>query len=336
MAIEARSSDYILSTEYILSKVSEYDIFRFYCTPFDKLGTRFKSELREDNSPTVNISLHRQRLLYKDFGHPDHSLDCFGYIMVKYGISFREALIRITEDFGLGYVRKRSQLKAVVHGIQPKFVKRRSKISVKKRGWNQEDKKFWQQFGISKDLLIKFGVSPLSYFWINEIRFKCNTISYVYNFKNGHKIYCPFEKEHKWYSTTTKECIQGYAQLPKDGETIFITSSLKDIMCLEVLGYPSIALQSEMQMPEESLLQELKSRFTNVYVLLDNDYDSDTNPGQTMADKICDKYKLVNVCIPDSLQSKDISDLIKNHSLHIAKTFITNSLPHEISLLHRP
>ena len=79
------------------------------------------------------------------------------------------------------------------------------------------------------------------------------------------------------------ECLQGYSQLPRNGRTVFITSSLKDIMCLAGLGYPSFALQSEMLVPREETISEAKARFKEVIVLYDNDFENSNNPGQTMA-----------------------------------------------------
>ena len=340
MGVNARRSEDYLHTDVILSRITEYDIFRFYCPNFNKVGKKFKSDLRADNSPTVSIVMWKGRLLYKDFGRPDHTFNCFGYVMFKYSLGFVEALKVISNDFGLGLGGNESSSPlAITYGQdkQKEFEeKKQAKIQVKRRSWDARDKKFWGQFCISGTLLRKFRVSPIQYFWINETRFKCNSISYVFDFKLGRKLYCPLEEAHKWYSNTTKECIQGYSQLPEAGEVVFLTSSLKDVMCLEVLGYPSIALQSEMQMPEAPLIKELKHRFAWVVVLYDNDFDSENNPGQTMAEKICDEYTLINICIPSEYRSKDISDLIKDHGIEVAYNFIKSSLPHEITVLHRP
>ena len=81
-------------------------------------------------------------------------------------------------------------------------------------------------------------------------------------------------------------------------------------MCLSIAGYHSIALQSEMQIPEEKLISELENRFTTIDILYDNDFDKVSNPGQTMAAKICDLYGFKNICIPDKFKSKDPSDLV--------------------------
>ena len=69
MSIASRSSGDHLHTDVILSKITEYDIFVYYIPSFKKLGKKFRSELREDNSPTVSIIAYNGKLLYKDDDH---------------------------------------------------------------------------------------------------------------------------------------------------------------------------------------------------------------------------------------------------------------------------
>ena len=75
-------------------------------------------------------------------------------------------------------------------------------------------------------------------------------------------------------------------------------------------------------MPGQSTIEEAQARFEEVIVLYDNDFDKESNPGQTMAVKICNKYGLDNLVIPSYYRSKDISDLIKDHGLQEAKHVI--------------
>jgi hypothetical protein len=322
--IQARKSDEYLDRDVVLSKVSEYQIFKYFCRNFKEIGVKFCSDLREDKSPTVDISLIGRKLLYKDFGYPDHTFDCFSYVAYKYNTNFYGALIHIDGCFGLGLhtgVRVKGLIPEVGQPILRE--KKRSEIKVRVRDWNKKDADYWSQFHISKKLLLTFDVQPITHYWINELRFSCDSISYRYRFDCGYKIYRPLERDFKWSSNVGMECLQGYAQLPESGETLFLTSSLKDIMCLAVLGYPSIALQSEMLVPSEGTIEEAQARFKEVIVLYDNDFENSNNPGQTMAVKICKKYGLDNLVIPSYYRSKDISDLIRDHGLEEAKNVIT-------------
>ena len=326
--IESRSSDAYLHKDSILCKISEYDIFRYYCHNFKNYGDKFCSELREDRSPTCSIVPWKGKVIYKDFGSGD-SHDCFSYIQAKYGLTFSEAMRVIDTDFGLGLQSGtviKSQI-AITYGTQDVIERRPTKIEKKARQWNVEDKNFWSQFHIPKHLLTKFGVQPIDYFWINEARYRCHSLSYVYNINGRYKVYRPFETEGKWYSNTSKDDIQGWRQLKDNGDIVFLASSLKDVMCLNVLGYEAIALQSEMQMPSAELIKQLNERFNVVAVLYDNDFEKDANPGQTMANKICAEFNLINVILPAHYKSKDISDLMKDHGIEIAERIVQIQLP---------
>ena len=326
--IESRSSDAYLHKDSILCKISEYDIFRYYCHNFKNYGDKFCSELREDRSPTCSIVPWKGKVIYKDFGSGD-SHDCFSSIQAKYGLTFSEAMRVIDTDFGLGLQSGtviKSQI-AITYGTQDVIDRRPTKIEKKARQWNVEDKNFWSQFHISKHLLTKFGVQPIDYFWINEARYRCHSLSYVYNINGRYKIYRPFETEGKWYSNTSKDDIQGWRQLKDNGDIVILASSLKDVMCLNVLGYEAIALQSEMQMPSAELIKQLSERFTVVAVLYDNDFEKDANPGQTMANKICAEFNLINIILPAHYKSKDISDLMRDHGVEVAEKIVKIQLP---------
>ena len=326
--IKARSSDDYLHTDVILSKITEYDVFVYYCPSFKELNKKFCSELRKDRSPTASVILWNKKLLYKDFGHAEHSFNCFEYIQCKYGCTFMESLQRIDCDFNLGLnAFKQEHLFSMGQqgssGKQPDLKAASTFIRKKKRSWSSDDRNFWAKYFISKEILLIFEVEPISYYWVNENRFSCKTVTYAYKFGPRYKIYAPYESEYKWSSNVKSTDIQGLKQLPKTGKCLILTSSLKDIMCLKAAGFNAIALQSEMQMPDTNLIQNLYTRFEEIIVFYDNDYDNENNPGQTMAKKVCEEFNLSNVYIPDKYESKDPSDLVQNvGSLTILKHLI--------------
>ena len=320
MAIKSRPSDDHLHSDVILSKITEYDIFMYYCPNFKEIRKKFNSDIREDNSPTVYITMYNGKLLYKDFGNPDHTFDCFNYVKYKYSCSFIDALRIIDCDFNLGLASNIAGKKFTmgIMGYRQKNIPILEKPTViikkKKRLWSKEDANFWSKYLVSKKILTKFAVEPISHFWVNNNRFTCKSISYAFKFKSRYKIYSPYEETNKWLSNTNKKDVQGYNQLPIKGERLIITSSLKDVMCLYAAGYHSIAMQSEMQIPDEKLISELKQRFNTIEILYDNDFNKVNNPGQAMAKKICDLYGFKNICLPEEFKSKDPSDLVSREN----------------------
>jgi len=313
--LKIRKQNDRLHTDTILQKISEYDIFKYYCPNFKSLNVKFCSDLRKDSRPSVSIGVWNNKLLYKDFGYPDHTFNCFSYVQQKFNCDFYAALRIIDCDFNLGLANHSNDVKFTMGYLaykqKPlKLVQKQTIIQKRRRKWNKDDKNFWSKYLISKEILLTFGVEPITHYWINGNRFTCKSITYVYRFGNKFKIYAPYEEENKWASNTNKEIIQGYKQLPVKGNLCIITSSLKDVMCLFAMGIPAIALQSEMQMPKEETIKELKERFKKVALFYDNDFNNPNNPGQTMAKKICTKYRLNNIIIPDNYELKDLSDYI--------------------------
>ena len=123
MTIRSRNSDDHLHTDVILGKITEYDIFMYYCTNFKELGKKFRSDLREDKSPTVSIIPYNGKLLYKDFGS-DHSFNCFNYVAAKYNCTFYDALRIIDNDFNLNLSSKNEEIKFTMGYMGYKYDKK--------------------------------------------------------------------------------------------------------------------------------------------------------------------------------------------------------------------
>ena len=134
--IRSRNSNDHLHTDVILSKITEYDIFMYYCSNFKELHKKFCSELREDNTPSASIIMWSGNLLYKDFGYPDHTFNCFSYVQFKYNVSFVDALRIIDCDFNLNLSSKKSEqlftmgYLGITHN-QPKFIEKQTIIQKK-------------------------------------------------------------------------------------------------------------------------------------------------------------------------------------------------------------
>lgn len=332
--IKSRQSEDHLSKDMILSRIREIDIFSYYCPSFKELGVKFCSELRDDKSPSVSIIIWQNRLLYKDFGHPEHTFDCFSYIMKKYNCSFYDALRVVDNDFGLNLSSFKDTIgfsMGVPATRTTKKVEQKRVVIIRKRRrkWMRKDQEFWSQFFITKTTLIKFAVCPITHYWINENRFSCD-LSYAYKIGKKYKIYSPYE-DTKWISNTTRRHVQGYVQLPDRHDICVVTSSLKDVMSLYELGIPAIALQSEMQMPDKALVHELQERFGVIALFYDNDFDNVNNPGQTMANKIIREFpNFVNIVLPEQYGVKDLSDYIaKYQSTHLITALVLEVLIRE-------
>lgn len=98
--------------------------------------------------------------------------------------------------------------------------------------------------------------------------------------------------------------LQGDHMLPKTGDYLVITKSLKDVMTLYQFGIPAVAPISENCFLSESQYCRFKERFKNIFLLYDND-----RPGLRAMISIKKKFPDVfPIWIPWNYKAKDISD----------------------------
>jgi hypothetical protein len=120
------------------------------------------------------------------------------------------------------------------------------------------------------------------------------------------KIYMP-NSENRFVCNTGASIFEGWDQLNKSSETLFLTSSLKDVMVLRLLGYDAIAFQSESFNVEADTINMFKERFKDIYVFYDFD-----DTGKLYADKLNKAYKIPQI-YTHSEEYKDPSDYIKEY-----------------------
>ena len=305
----------------ILSRTTEYDIFRRYIGYSFTVGTKFSSPLRKDNNPSFGIFVSKRtnRLLFKDQA-TGQSGNCFKFVQLVENLStYKEALELINQDLNLGFLVK-SEL-----GLKVKEYKAtRTLIEIKKRYFLKKDIDYWSTYYIDKDTLKYFRVHAISHVWVNGniVWNDSKSIMYAYQVYNKFKIYRPLmEEPNKWMSNCNIYDIQGYEQLPSNGDTLIITKSLKDVMVLHKLGYVAIAANSENTLLPDKIVKDLSQRFENIVVLYDTDL-----PGIRGAKAMRDTYNLKCIIIPRKYGVKDISDFVKSYNLIKAKKMLKTLL----------
>jgi hypothetical protein len=321
-----------LAKENIFKKITSYDIFKYYCSGFSKIGEMFKSELREDTNPSCCISNISGDLLYTDFGQGSYR--CIDYVMAKYNISYIEALHRINSDFSLGLsttipynVAGGVYIPPTTYGKVHFKEKKPTVIKIKSREWRSVDKDFWyKRYSITSKVLESFNVKPISHFWINDEIFVADTCSYSYDFYWKpdltifyRKIYQPYSTKLKWISNGGKVC-QGEGMLPKEGDLLIITKSLKDVIVLYLLGFTAIAPVSETSFLPSNYFLKQRERFKKVLLF----YDSDST-GLAKAKEFSEQYGIDYRYIPLEYKAKDISDFVEKMGIDEGKK-LANSL----------
>ena len=146
---------------------------------------------------------------------------------------------------------------------------------------------------------------------------------YAYKIFDKFKIYRPYSlyRKDKWRTNCSTIDVQGFEQLPENGDLLIITKSLKDVMVLYKLGYNAVALQSENDKLNYKIYQNLSERFKRIVILFDND-----EPGILNAEIFSERYGIPYTFIPISEKIKDISDYIHYHGIDSAKNLMKNLL----------
>ena len=308
--------------DVLLGKTSEFDIMRFYLN-IDVLPALINSPLRQDRNASVSIfSPDGVKVFYKDFGTGEHG-SIFDLLGRMWNRTFSETITKIWDDIDKvkhNRINLNRTRRVVIH-------KSNSILEVRTRQWFDYDMEYWNSYGISREWLEFGDVYPISHILITRDNITkvipAEKLAYVYvERKDGKvslKVYQPKSQRLKWLSKHDSSVWDLWSRLPDRGDTLFITSSRKDALCLwENTGIPSVSLQGEGYVPKEKVINQLKQRFGRVIIFFDNDYDKDENHGHIYASRLSGMFDLDMVEIPSEYKSKDPSDLFKNHG---AKTF---------------
>ncbi len=295
-----------ISKESILKIISELDIFSRY-SEFKEIKKKFKSPFTNEKTPSCVVY---SNLFFNCFSSGKKG-SCFDLVMMKYGCTFSESLRIISNDFNIK-IDPDIDFTPIVFGITPKtYINKQTEIKIKSKKFTIEGLNYWNQYLISEKTLNKYEIKQLDSYWINKTRFKLlNEIGFAYDFYNyNYQLLFPNKsKEFKWISNTGINNLQGYHQLPEIGDKLIITSSLKDVCCLnENYNLNCVAPKSESTIIPEIIIEHLKSRFNEIIVYLNNDL-----PGINASKQYEEKYNLKWIVNPLVL-SKDPSDVIKNN-----------------------
>lgn len=304
-----------ITLDYILSKVSEYDIYAHYLGQF-KVGAIYNSPFRKDKNPSFGIyySKRTKQLLFKDHGTGECG-NIVKFVSLYTGLTnYNDILKDIVKQLNITTDTKLDSSKQYIPSSE-------TVIGIVRQKFTPTDINYWSQFNISEKTLKKFNVNSIKYYLCNGIVkgiYKEDNPMYAYKVYNNFKIYRPLaDKYTKWRNNLTEYDIQGYAQLPSKGDTLIITKSMKDVMCLYEIGIPAISPSSESTFIPNDILEGLKKRFKRIIILFDRD-----NAGVKYLRKMSLKTGLEGLLVHKKFKAKDISDAIKANSFEEIKEWL--------------
>jgi hypothetical protein len=321
------------TSEYILENISDYQIFKFYFPEYDFKGNT-NSPLRKDDLPSFSIFYSEKygKLLFYDHATKDKG-DCFVFVSQLFRINYFEALCKICADFGLSDVSLPTEFKKSIRKRVPRkdvdysTINKVISIRVKTKPYTKEELLWWSSQGIGLETLQKYNVFSIKKVFINSWIINTDFSFGYLEAKDGiytWKIYSPLNLENKWINNADKSVIQGFSQLPETGDTLIISKSLKDSMSIiENNNIYSCSIQSESGDIKLSVMSELKSRFKDIYLLMDND-----KAGLRYGNELGIKHNIKTIFIPNT-HWKDYTDMFKAigkyYSVKILNKLITNN-----------
>lgn len=267
-----------ITKDFIFSKINQETIMEYYTGLSVNSKKLMLSPFRSDNHVTVAFYKSKSGVLYlHDFATNEH-INCFNAVMRLFNCNYYQALDIIAKDFGLieGDHPKISQIKKVAELKESES----SKIQVQIKDYTENELKWWKSFGISRKTLKKYHVFSLQHVFLNgELKFtsslQCPIYGYYFgkdkNSEEKWKIYFPMRTEFRFLNNTNKKLLQGYKQLPKTGDLLVISKSMKDIMAMYEFNIPAVAPNSETLFINDKQLEEFKQRFKHILVIYDND-----------------------------------------------------------------
>lgn len=281
------------------------------------------SPLRKDKNPSLSIfRLPDGNIGYKDFGTGEKGI-VYDLLSKLWNISIKQVYRRIIDDYSPSntLINKTKR--------QRKLRKSCTTLNVKTREWRDWDLEYWNKYGISKEWLEYAEVYPISTLFFNNDKTTIPAEKYAYVYverkdnKVTLKVYQPYSERFKWISKHDSSVWDLWTKIPITGDKLIITSSRKDALCIwSNSGIPSLSLQGEGYIPKESVINELKSRYKDIYILYDNDFQSDVNHGRLYGKHLSELYNLKQIEIPDEYKSKDSSDLCMNYGREVVRNVI--------------
>lgn len=309
----------LVTLDWILSKVTEYDIYSAYLGNF-KVGMIYNSPFRKDKNPSFGCYYSRRtkQLMFKDHGTGDCG-NVIKFVQLFTGLTnYSDILNDIVNKLK---ITNNTQLVSSKQYIPSQ----ETVIGVVRQDFTKTDIDYWSQYNISKQTLKKFDVSSIKYYLCNGIVkgiYKDTNPMYAYKVYNHFKIYKPLaDKYTKWRNNLTENDIQGFKQLPKTGDILIITKSLKDVMCLYEMGIPAISPSSESTWIPEKALEDILKRFKRVLICFDRDV-----AGVKNLRKLSLKTGLEPLLVHKKFKAKDISDAISRNGFETVKNWIYETL----------
>ena len=371
-----------LTKQNILAKISQVTIMATYLNLSNKIvqycidsGELIRSPIRNDIHPTCGFRYdNKGKLKFKDFAGYfwGDVFDVVALIMSNiykktYDVNKKEDFIKIlrhiTFTFKDIFYGKEKDIN-LINEINTAIINiKYSKpiIELVVRQWNENDKLYWEQFGVSLHFLNINFIYPVEQYYINrkvnpEPKYYYNLSDPCYGYYLGQdrnginniKLYFPNRKKNTTRFITNCNHLEGIYNLDKNNyDYIVITKSTKDRVSIganikriislygqsakdNIENIDNIGIVGIINIPHETyrLRQNeydwLKCKLKNtgkIVSLMDND-----RTGKLESIWLRDNYNIIPIIIPKKYNSKDFAELISKIKINTIYNLIIKTI----------
>lgn len=242
-----------LTKEAILSRISEYDIFRRYIPHKFELNKATYSVFRNETNPSMVVGSKRGTggLYFIDFADTSKKGNCFEFVKLLFNLpTFHEVLKMIDKDFCLGISDGRAgEYSRIISSYeQPVIEKKYSVIQVVVRKFTKEELAYWNQYHQSEQDLKDNNIYSVEKIYFNKMRFalKDTELRFGYLYGDRWKIYRPFsDRKVKWMPNNVPITEMDGKKDIEHCRIAIITKSKKDYMVMKKVYPHCCAVQNE-------------------------------------------------------------------------------------------
>lgn len=310
-------AEYIDANE-LINSVSQEQLFFKHLGIYPVIGKFFHSPFRKDRNPGCRFEWRSGLLCFVDNARFNGKLYWSIFDIIKYvhNCSFKEALHIIAKEERIEIVR------------DDKYIsKKRPEIRFDYDPWPEDN-----MFMLSNDILEKEYVFKVKDYWTTskDGNFcknclhnpkKTLTIAYYFPDSDHVKLYFPEKSEDRWYSNCSIQDVFGKYKIEyysRITDKLIITKSQKDRLFLDYhYGLASIATQNEGSYFDDDFIDMIKSKFSEITVLYDND-----EAGIAASINLCERYGFKKMFLEGA---KDVYECTKKFGIKETKNKLNNT-----------
>jgi hypothetical protein len=320
-----------LTTDNVLEKISEYDIYKMYMPHQNwKINTVTYSPFRDEKHPSFIIGYVGGALRFKDFGDSARTGGCFNFVMMLFNLpALRDALLMIDRDFDLGIAHKSSTRKyerIVSNYTQPTSTSKREYfIQVKTRKFTHDELAYWNMYYQDIDDLRANNVYSIDTLFLNKQKFplKDTDLRFGYLYEGHWKIYRPYaDRKNKWMPNNVPITMMDGLQDIKDCDVAFINKSKKDYMVMKKVFPCCCAVQNEgLGCFSDENVEYIQENSDRQILSFDSD-EAGVKNSQLITEKFGFEYcNVPRLYLGEGI--KDWADLARIHGLKTIEKYLT-------------